>query len=124
MEFAGVVYVNIDGKLLETNAYRAHRCDPEKIVAWQEYLATMVALKGPDSFEAGISAHNAASERNREKLYEFAMTVECSSCEAEVESKCVNLSVLKRTGSMEETRYPHPARTADAERKAREDAVH
>jgi hypothetical protein len=51
MEFAGPVFVNIDGTLVETTGYRHHRCDPEKVVAWVEYLNAMEELKGPDSFE-------------------------------------------------------------------------
>jgi len=110
MEFAGPVFVQLEGKIVETNAYRIHRCDPEKVVAWQEYLATMTELKGNDSFEGQISMHQAASEKSRIERYELAMGVSCDDCGANADEPCRNKSVLKKTGEIQETRYPHPSR--------------
>lgn len=116
MEYAGVVYVNIDGKLVETTGYRHHRCDPEKVAAWVEYLNTMEELKGPDSFEGAINAHIAASERHREELWEHCLKVDCPRCPAIEGERCVNLSFLKKTGELVEVRYPHLPRQEEATR--------
>ena len=116
LEYAGEVYI-IDegGNAIQMHGYRMHRCDPEKVEAWQEYIAKISDLKGPDSYEADINYRHAASERNREQLWETALTVICPSCEEPVGKRCHSMSKhLIQTGELTETRWPHPSRTEAA----------
>ena len=112
MEFAGTYFIiDNDGYGQEVHAYRPHRCDPEKVEAWQEYLLKMTDLKGPESYEAKQSMHHLARERDREFAWESAFKVICPKCEAEVDERCISMSVhLRKTGEVTHTKNPHPQR--------------
>lgn len=121
MEYAGTVMVNIDGKMIETTGYRPHRCDVDKVIAWQEYVEKMAEVKGPDSFEAGLNLYAIARERDREERWAQALTIDCSVCDAEAGVKCMNLTIAKRTGDVVEVLNPHPARLEAAFRRTTHD---
>lgn len=124
MEFAGPVYVLEDnGSVVERTAYRVHRCDPEKVVAWQEYISTMAELKGPDSYEGEVNMYAAARERERQEVWEIALLVNCDKCGANADEKCRKMSQhLVKTGEIVEARHPHPVRL-EAAYAARKEAI-
>lgn len=111
MEFAGQAYVIEGGIATEVSTYRMHRCDPVKVVAWQEYIQTMAELKGPNSFESEINLYQAARLREREEAWAIAMTVDCDKCSAVVDEKCYSRAQHHvKSGELVETTNPHPSR--------------
>lgn len=118
MEYAGEVYVRDekDGSAKRVHAYRMHLCDPDAILAWNDYQQRLAAAKGEE-----FTPYDAARERERESLWELALTVACRRCNRLPNEKCVSLSTKNvKAGIEEETKNPHPQRIEDALAKKEE----
>lgn len=111
MEYAGEVYIQDDnGAAKRVHAYRMHLCDPEAIVAWQDYKQRLAEAKGEE-----FTDYAAARERDREEIWEIALGVACRVCHMLPGERCVSQATrLKKTGKIIETKNPHPARIEDA----------
>ncbi len=115
LEFIGQVYIiDESGHAFMTNAYQIHNCDPDKMEAWQEYQRRIAELKGDqESIEEldGRQVYQIARERERERVWELALTRPCRTCQADIGQRCISQSVhLRRTGEIKETLNPHPSR--------------
>ena len=111
VEYAGEVYIkNEDGVGVMTYAYRSHHCNPEAIIEWQDYQRRLAEAKGEE-----YTPYDAAREREREQLWELALSVACTRCHLLPGEKCVSQAKhLTNAGIKEETRNPHPQRIEDA----------
>jgi len=111
MEYAGEGYVrNADGEGEYRHIYRQHMCDPDALVEWQDYQRRLAAAKGEE-----YTPYDAARERERENMWERALTVACRRCNRRPNEKCISLAVSKvKAGIEEETLNPHPQRILDA----------
>lgn len=111
LEYVGEVYViDSGGAAIMVHAYRQHRCDPDKMEAWQEYLGKMDKLKGTTVL-ADMTAHEAARERDREARWEVALRKECIRCDAPAGERCRDMSArYRKTGEIVHTNNPHPER--------------
>lgn len=110
MEYAGEGYVrDKDGAAQYHHIYRLHNCDPDAILEWRDYQQRLAAAKGEE-----YTPYDAARERERENLWEIALTVACRRCNRLPGEKCVSLSQQKvKAGIEEETKNPHPERIED-----------
>ena len=110
MEYLGEVYVVEEGAGIYRQAYKLHMCDPDKIIAWQDYQRRLAEAKGEEFLPM-----DAAREREREQIWELVRKVACPRCEAGVDEKCISLSTHKvKAGIKEETKNPHPERIEHA----------
>lgn len=119
MEYAGEVYVKHPetGVAYRTHAYRQHLCDPEAIISWQDYQRRLAEAKGEE-----FTPYDAARERERENMWELALTVSCRRCMRLPGEKCISLAASKvNQGIEEETKNPHPQRIEDALARKQED---
>lgn len=114
MEYAGEGYVrNAEGEGEYRHIYRVHFCDPDAMIQWQDYQRRLAEAKGEE-----FTPYDAARERERENLWELALTVACSRCNRLPGEKCISLAQSKvNQGIEEETKNPHPQRLDDAMKK-------
>lgn len=108
MEYVGEVYV-IDpesGSGRMTHGYRIHNCDPDKIIAWQDYQLRLAEAKGEQ-----YTPYDAAREREREQMWELTLAIECSACGMGVDKKCISMArTHANKGEVVELKNPHPVR--------------
>lgn len=109
LEYAGTVYVEIDGKGEEHHGYRQHRCDPDKMDAWIEYLRKKGEITGDMSELDSVNVRVSANERSAEAAREYAQHEHCPSCDANIGKPCVNLAAKKK-GEVVEIKWPRPSR--------------
>lgn len=110
MEYAGEGYIGVDGCGVYGTLYKAHLCDPEKVLAWIDYQKRLAVAKGEE-----FTPLDAARQREREDLWTLALTVACPRCDAAVNVKCHSLAQHKiKQGIKEETLNPHPERIEHA----------
>ena len=108
LEEAGTAFI-LDGNVAkEVHTYRLHRCDPEKVAAWQEYCRKMEELKN-EAPVVGQTVGQIARNREREEVYQSAMRVECPNCGAARNQPCRDMRKgNKNYGNA--TRWPHTGR--------------
>jgi hypothetical protein len=111
MEYAGEVYIKGEnGTAQRVHGYRQHLCDPDAIIAWQDYQRRLAEAKGEE-----YTPYDAARERERENMWDLALAVTCRRCHSTPGEKCYSQQVrLVKAGIKEETRNPHPERIEDA----------
>lgn len=107
LESIGHILIIMDGQAVETIGYKIHRCDPQKMEAWIEYLDKIGKLRGEIT---PTIAHKAASDRNAESMRSDAENVECPQCKQPAGQPCINMTVVKKSGEMVPTKYPHMSR--------------
>lgn len=107
LEYLGEVFViDSSGSAVQVHGYRRHNCDPEAMLAWQDYQQRLAEVKG-ESF----TPYEAARERDREIVWESALKVECGRCDQPAGQKCRSMQLKHlRTGELVELRNPHPVR--------------
>ncbi len=116
LEYIGEVFI-LSGKGREKigkqeHGYRVHACDPDRIVEWQDYQFRLAEAKGED-----YTPYAAAREKENEEMWNQVLHVECPRCKRPVGEKCISLARhLLKTGEIQETRNPHPARIEAFER--------
>lgn len=96
----------------EVHTYKIHHCDPDKVIAWQEYQAKMADIQGR---EPPQTTYAVSRERDREAAWEQAIKKVCPKCDAPKKVRCKSLGYNakkkeKETGEITETRWPHPER--------------
>src|ERR1044072_6726601 len=86
LEFAGHAYVFMEGSdvAVKVPTYKMHLCDPDKVVAWQEYLRRMeeIKQKNPEAplsetYQNGREIDRLARERDRLDRLALAETIKC-----------------------------------------------
>jgi hypothetical protein len=118
LEYAGEGFVlstsddSEDHFASEVHVYKLHRCDPDKVLAWQEYTERMADIQG--TAPPGPS-YALARERDRENAWEQALKKPCPRCGVAKKVKCKSLGTVakkkeKESGEITETRWPHPER--------------
>lgn len=128
MEYVGQMYMVTETESGEKAAvqvagYKVHNCDPEKMLAWQEYQAKVAVIKEHGKVQAKeLNLPNNAWEMARDKRQEearaFAQQVACPMCEALEGQPCFNLTIFKREGLTVPTKSPHLGRTRRAEKES------
>lgn len=113
MEHAGEHYVlDDDGVAIAVHTYRPHRCDPAKVLAWQEFQQKLAEVREQQLNNPPDVSWSALAEQRREEVWASALTIDCPRCPALAGEKCINLSQhLQRTGELVETRAPHTQRS-------------
>lgn len=126
LEFAGEAFIltkNEDGDGdytgAEVSTYRVHFCDPEKVVAWQEYkekLASIESAKTTERVALVMSDRLIAKQRDIELAWDEVHGVPCPKSDyCLTDGKCCNLSkVLSNGGEFVATIWPHPERVEAA----------
>lgn len=112
LEYAGQVFI-IDERdvAIMVHSYRPHRCDPDKMVAWQEYQEKIAAIKERKVPDLDMSPWQIKKERDLDATWEAALKVPCPRCEVPAGEKC--RSLLKqhvKTGEIVHVKNPHTAR--------------
>lgn len=120
LEYVGHAFIIIDAGNGEQSAtematYRPHHCDPEKMLAWQEYLVKVAAVKAkatkiPNEVLKDPKIWKAARNRNQETARVESMVIPCPTCNAVIGVPCLNISIFKKTGEVVPTVMPHPKR--------------
>lgn len=126
MEYVGEYYMTSDAGngekvAVQVAAYKVHHCDPDKMLAWQEYKAKLAAIKerGEEQphVDLGKTDWEIARDRRQEQARAFAEQVECPTCNAAVDQPCYNLTIYYRSDEKDivPVKNPHPARVKLAE---------
>lgn len=115
LEFAGQAYVFLESSdtAVLTTIYKRHDCDPDDMIAWQEYIARVAELKEQRIDTRPVSdAYIAGREMDRMKSNQYAEEVACPRelCKQPIGAPCLNITVLKKTGEEVFTRSSHPER--------------
>lgn len=101
----------------ELMGYRIHQCDPDKVVAWQEYKAKLEALEARKQDERQtqyISDRDVARARDQENAWDLVHGTPCPRSDlCHTDGVCYNLSKAKK-GEMVATLWPHPERVEAA----------
>lgn len=124
LEPAGQAYIlSEDGAAVYVTIYQVHNCDPDKMLAWQDYQARLSEIKSRETVTVeNMSAWEVAGERGREEAWGNALRFECPTCSQPVGERCRDMSrKYIKTGELVFTKNPHPARlklaTADTSSK-------
>jgi hypothetical protein len=114
LEYVGEVFIiDSSGAAVQVHGYMRHNCDPEEVLAWQDYQQRLAEVKGEQ-----YTPYEAARERDREITWEAALKVECHRCNVEKGTKCRSMQLKhQRTGEIVELRNPHPIRLQLAEER-------
>lgn len=108
LEDAGTAFI-IDGNVArEVHIYRLHRCDPDKVIAWQEYCKRMAEVKNEAPVD-GVTAGQVARNRERKEVYSLAMKVACPNCGAPKNQPCTDMRKGNKNYG-QHTRWPHTGR--------------
>lgn len=118
LEFVGHMYV-IDS---DTNVakrvtvWQPHNCDPEKMLAWQEYRLRILELRARGAEIAeGLEDWKLAQAKREEETWNEVLKYECRRCEAPIDEKCRNMGQrFRKTGEIVHVKHPHTERMADA----------
>jgi hypothetical protein len=107
LEYLGEVFViDSSGAAIQVHGYQRHNCDPDVMIAWQDYQKRLAEVKGE-----AFTPYEVARERDREVTWKTALKVECPRCEAAVDEKCRSMQLKHlRTGELVEVKNPHPVR--------------
>lgn len=114
LEYVGEVFmIDSSGAAVQIHGYRRHDCDPDAIIAWQDYQQRLAEAKGEV-----FTPYQAARERDKELVWEIALKVVCPRCDAKKKEKCRSMQLThRRTGEVVYITNPHPARLGLAEEK-------
>lgn len=119
LEFVGNHFIiqqdeNGDSVAVQVSTYEIHNCDPDKMLAWQEYQKKIAKLKGSaPNVETGMSNWQMARERDREATWTQALKIPCSRCGVKKGKRCIDLAKHKR-GIKAETKNPHLSRLEES----------
>lgn len=119
LQFAGYAKILTDGPngdkvAVEVATYKTHHCDPEKIIAWQEYKARLAAIEASSPpVVKSMTDWEIARQRNQEEAMAFATAVACPQCHMGVDEPCVSMAKGKTLG--QPVKNPHTKRTIEAE---------
>lgn len=117
LEFAGQAYVIDENGVAHTvTTYTSHKCDPDKVRDWADYLRRLALAKDETPIEAdNVKLWAAKRQRDNEQAWEVAITTECPRCDASIGAKCHNISAMfRKTGEIVELKNPHPERIEKA----------
>lgn len=125
LEFAGEAFIltkaegSEDYIASEVSTYRVHNCDPDKVLAWQEYKAKLEALESRKRLEVSdhyLSDREIAKQRDQELAWDEVHGVPCPRSDfCLTDGKCCNLSKAKQNGGeFVATVWPHPERVEAA----------
>ena len=115
LEYAGQAFI-IDERdvAIMVHTYKPHMCDPDKMLAWQEYQEKVAAIKERRSVELDEPAWKIAKERNHELTWEDALTRECPRCGVPAGEGCRSLLPrYKKSGEIVHTKNPHIERLSE-----------
>lgn len=99
LEYDGTRYVIQDGVAQSVATYARHRCNPAAVERWEEELSNR--QRAAEVYEDELAL---AWKKAKKRV--------CPKCEAKRNAPCVNMTVRKRTGKEEPTRWPHAERYA------------
>lgn len=107
LEYIGEVFIlDSSGAAVQVHGYKRHNCDPERVIAWQDYQLRLAEAKGE-----AFSPYEAARERDKEIIWERVLKVECTRCDAPVNEKCRSMQLVhQRSGEIVYLKNPHPQR--------------
>lgn len=117
LEFAGHAYIiDENGIARSVTTFSSHRCNPDKVREWADYLRKLALAKDESPVESdNVVLWEAKKQRDSEQAWKVAITTECSTCEARIGAKCHNISArFRKTGEILELKNPHPARLDQA----------
>lgn len=118
LEFVGHYYILLDMEegddkmATEVSCYEVHQCDPEKVVAWQEYKDNLAAIESRTKVDVERPPSNweIARKREQEATRARAEKKPCSKCGAKRNEPCFNLSIWKSKQEKRATNMPHTER--------------